>query len=794
MAELLDTSILHTDRTKARMFDAVAGSSEVSIVAQDCDGTITFWNRRAQEMFGYASDEAVGERLVDHLPEADRARELAMAEAIQRGDTIPAIEITRQRLDGTNIDVSLVVSAVRDEAGKVTGMVRMSRDVTQNNRYTRELANTERRLRTILEATTVPLGLNDSAGNITYLNSAFTLTFGYTREDIPNLEVWWSKAYPDPVYRQKVASDWAQRMNESVQTRQPFCPVEVVIRCKNGTDRTVIAGASEIGNALADTHLVSLFDITELVQARLAIARSERFANLVLSSVGDGLCQIDAHGFVTYINAAGATLLGYDPSEVIGKQAHALFHHSHADGSPYPLEECPVHVSLAQRTTRTHATDVFWRKDGSSLRVSLVSAPVATADENFGAVVTFRDISEEVRMRMTLEENEVMIRKAQEIAGFGSYATDLTTGKWKSSPVLDWIFGIDDSFPHDIAHWNELLAPEFRQPAMDHYLEVAAGKCDFRMDYQIIRPRDGVRRWIAANGELEFDANGNPIRLIGTIQDIHERKLIEAELQKSHNLLAQISQWIPGAVYQLRNATDGTFTAPFATQGMRQMVFVDPTVLQQDATVVFEMVHPDDRPGFEGSIREAGELLQDWVREFRVQSPQGQIFWRSAHARPERQPNGDTIWYGYIFDVTDRMLAQQKLRQLNDTLEQRVAQRTQELAMALDQAELAKKSRGEFLAKMSHEIRTPLNAIQGLTYLTLKMDAPQEVRTQLTKIRDSGKHLLSIVNDILDFSKIDAGKLILEIDDFDLSSALHQVVDLTRVRAQEKNLDLTLAH
>ena len=519
------------------MFEAVAGTSEVSIVAQDVDGTVTFWNRHAEEIFGYDADYAVGKKLADHLPLEDLPREQHLLEAVRRGEAIPMLEVTRQPKDGVPVEVSLVVTPVRDSTGRVTGSVRIARDVTLRNRALRELARAEQRLRSIVEAAAVPLALNDAAGNIPYLNSAFTKVFGYTREELPTLEHWWSAAYPDPAYRRFVIDEWRRRLTEAGSSQQPFRALEVVVRCKDGADRTVIANASDLGASLADTHLVSLFDVTELVQARQAIARSERYANLVLASAGDGLCQIDVDGVVTYINPAGAALLGYDPAEVIGEPAHALFHHSRADGSPYPIEACAAHASLSQRTERLSDTDVFWRKDGSSFPVNFASAPMTTGSEHFGVVLTFRDITDEERMRQRLVDNEIKIRKAQEIAGFGSYATDLTTGKWQSSPVLDWIFGIDDTYPHDIPHWNGLLAPEFQRAALDHYMDVAAGRCDFRMDYQIIRPRDGVRRWVAANGELEFDEAGNPSRLIGTIQDIHDRKMIEAEVQRSRDEL-----------------------------------------------------------------------------------------------------------------------------------------------------------------------------------------------------------------------------------------------------------------
>lgn len=156
---------------------------------------------------------------------------------------------------------------------------------------------------------------------------------------------------------------------------------------------------------------------------------------------------------------------------------------------------------------------------------------------------TVQDITERKEREENLRLSEIKLRKSQEIAGFGNYVTDLSSGHWYSTTSqLDAIFGIDDHFIHDIPHWNSLLAPEYRQLALDHYLEVVRERKDFRMDYQIIRPLDGERRWIAANGELEYDNEGRPIRLIGTIQDITERKMFELQLERSNAHLIHVRE------------------------------------------------------------------------------------------------------------------------------------------------------------------------------------------------------------------------------------------------------------
>ncbi|NVO07454.1 MAG: PAS domain S-box protein, partial [Rhodoferax sp.] len=259
-------------------------------------------------------------------------------------------------------------------------------------------------------------------------------------------------------------------------------------------------------------------------------AQADRYAEWILDSVGEGLCRVDEGGVITFINPVGAQLLGYQPQEMLGQVAHTLFHHSYPDGSPYPLEACNGRAALAQNRPHSVDSEVFWRKDGSSFPVHYDSAPMRVDGRLRGTVLTFRDISAEVAIRRTLMDNQVKFRKAQEIAGFGSYVTDVESGHWEGSAQLDALLGLDADYPHSVANWTGLIDPEFRQPVLQHYADVLAGKLDFRMDYRIRRPLDGQHRWLAVNGELERDAQGKPLRLIGSVQDITERMQAKQEL------------------------------------------------------------------------------------------------------------------------------------------------------------------------------------------------------------------------------------------------------------------------
>lgn len=140
-------------------------------------------------------------------------------------------------------------------------------------------------------------------------------------------------------------------------------------------------------DAAAAAHAAALFESREEAE------RARRRSDLILQSVGDGICGIDANGLITFINPAARRMFGFAATEGAGLPLHAATHHHRADGAEYPIAECPSHQTLLDGESRHIEEDIFWRRDGSTFPVEFTTAALVEGTARSGAVIVFRDIS-----------------------------------------------------------------------------------------------------------------------------------------------------------------------------------------------------------------------------------------------------------------------------------------------------------------------------------------------------------------------------------------------------------------
>lgn len=153
----------------------------------------------------------------------------------------------------------------------------------------------------------------------------------------------------------------------------------------------------------------------DLEMAKEKLQEMSHRNELILNTAGDGIYGLDANGKGIFVNATAAKMLGYQIDELLGKEQHELIHHSHADGSPYLKEECPIYAAFKDGSIHTVSDEVFWRKDGSSFPVEYISTPIMENGKVTGAVVSFKDIARR-------KQTETELIKAKENAEIANQA------------------------------------------------------------------------------------------------------------------------------------------------------------------------------------------------------------------------------------------------------------------------------------------------------------------------------------------------------------------------------------
>jgi PAS domain S-box-containing protein len=167
---------------------------------------------------------------------------------------------------------------------------------------------------------------------------------------------------------------------------------------------------------------ITLSKIDERKQAEEELRRLSRHHELILCSVEEGILGLDAQGKHTFVNPAAAKMLGYQAEELIGQPSHSLWHHSKADGSPYPDAECLIERAYRDGFDYRRSSEVFWRKDGSSFPVEYVSTPITELGRSTGAVLTFTDISGRQLAEQEKNALQAHLNQAQKMEAIGTLA------------------------------------------------------------------------------------------------------------------------------------------------------------------------------------------------------------------------------------------------------------------------------------------------------------------------------------------------------------------------------------
>jgi two-component system sensor kinase FixL len=190
------TTPFQPQREAEHILAAIVESSEDAIIAKDLDGTIVAWNASAERMYGYAGHEMIGRNIAALIP-PDRPDELTeIMRRLVAGERVQHFETVRIAKGGRRVDVSLTVSPIRDASGAIVGASTIARDITLKNARLRQLADSEERLRSIVEAAVDGIIVIDARGSIEAFNPGAERLFGYAAADVIGRNI--SMLMPEP--------------------------------------------------------------------------------------------------------------------------------------------------------------------------------------------------------------------------------------------------------------------------------------------------------------------------------------------------------------------------------------------------------------------------------------------------------------------------------------------------------------------------------------------------------------------------------------------------------------------
>ena len=263
-----------------------------------------------------------------------------------------------------------------------------------------------------------------------------------------------------------------------------------------------------------------------------AFHNSEERTRLILDSAAEAICGCDSLGNCLFANSSAARMLAYDdPTELIGKNMHSMEHHTRKDGTPYPIEECPIYMGF-QKGEAVHRDDeIFWRRDGTSFPVEYWSHLVVREGKTLGAVITFIDITERKQVEEALRNSEREFRTIIEaIPAFVVSALPDGSVDFLSQSLLDYTGLSREQWLG--WGWRNIAHPEDVDRAVNKWLVALTGGEPLEVEVRY-RRADGKYRWYLGRQVPLRDEKGNIVKWYGTLHDIEDRKRAEAALRKS---------------------------------------------------------------------------------------------------------------------------------------------------------------------------------------------------------------------------------------------------------------------
>jgi len=540
---------------------AIVENSADAIIGSNLIGVVNSWNRAAEQLFGYTAEEALGHLLGDLVV----PRELLVEEAdllarIGRGEQILSFETRHRCRDGHAIEVSVTASPIRASSGQVVGGSMTVRDISvqkaaeahilelnarlegQVAQRTTELRQLNLLLNAVLQsASEVSIIATDLDGTIRVFNHGAECLLGYRADEMVGRRT--PMLIHDGHEVEARGVELSAELGKLVEGFQVFV-------CKAGVEGSetrewtyvrkdgsrfpvslvITTMCDETGRSLG--YLGIAVDITERKAAERELAASLATTQGILDTAINPIITIDARGTVRSFNPAGERVFGYHREEVVGHNVKMLMpepYRSAHDGylERYLCDNTPRVIGVGREA-------VGLRRDGSAFPMQLYVGAMKIADEPMfvGMIV---DISEQQRQQRELTAARDQLLMASEVAGLGIWSWNLADDSLQFNERMFELYDLPLTLREhglNYGHWRSRLHPEDRE-ATEALLQAAVeGRGHYSPAFRILC-QDGRVRYIQAGAQVERDASGKALRVIGINLDITAQRELESHLRQA---------------------------------------------------------------------------------------------------------------------------------------------------------------------------------------------------------------------------------------------------------------------
>lgn len=494
-------------------------------------------------------------------------------------------------------------------------------------------------------------------------------------------------------------------------------------------------------------------DVTKRKETEAALRESRIRWATTLSSIGDAVIATDTLGKVTFMNVVAENLTGWSLNEARQKPVNRVFRivneitREVLDDPVREVIKKGIIVGLANHT-------VLIRKDGFEVPIDDSAAPIKTKNNRFmGAVLVFRDITDRRKTEKALMESEEMLKRSEEISHLGSWELDLNQNKLIWSDEVYRIFGLaPQEFAATYEAFLESVHPDDRAAVDSAYSgSIREGRDSYEIEHRVVRKNTGEVRIVYEKCRHFRDSLGRVIRSIGMVQDITERKKMEAVLRESE--------------IKFRTAANFTYDWEYWIAPDGNLVYMSPSCKKatgytsdefiKDPELLTKIVHAQDKSFFNSHFELTSEDGSHEI-DFRILTKEGDLRWVSHVCQPVLDDNGKFLGRRVSNrDITERKKMLSQLENYGHNLEKLVEKRTRELRVKERMAAI-----GQTAAMVGHDLRNPLQSVTGEVYLAKKelemlpeSEQKHNLKESIELIEQQASYMDKIVIDLQSFVK-----------------------------------------